>query len=259
MDLSIVIPAYEEAKKIARDVKSAAEFLVRNNFSGEVIVVDDGSRDDTAEVARKTEVPQQVRLETIRYEPHRGKGYAVRTGMLRADAKYLFFVDADLSVPISEVGKMIGSLEAGHDIAIGTREGIGASRENEPFVRHILGRAFNILVRALSGLAFQDTQCGFKGFRRKVAHDLFARVQLYGSEAKPLKGRAITAFDVEVLYLAVRAGYDIDEVPVRWVCGDTSRDKLFVDPARMFVDVLKVRLLATRGAYETPGSEARPS
>jgi hypothetical protein len=170
--------------------------------------------------------------------------------MLGGEGKYVLFTDADLATPISEVGKMIGALEAGADIAIGTREGIGASRQEEPFLRHLMGRVFNLLVRLISGLQFQDTQCGFKGFRQEVARDLFGRVQLYGAGAKQIRGGAVTGFDVEVLYLALETGYRIEEIPVRWQYGTESKVNPVVDSVRMFKDVVTVRWLAMRGAYD---------
>jgi glycosyltransferase involved in cell wall biosynthesis len=249
--LTVVIPAYNEAPRMPGTLETVVSYLAKQEYSSEILVVDDGSSDDTCQVVHsfidQHSPPPQVRLIE---NDHRGKGYTVRTGMLNGKAKYVLFTDADLATPISEVGKMIGSLEAGSDIAIGTREGIGASRKDEPLHRHIMGRVFNLLVRLISGLQFQDTQCGFKGFRREVAHDLFRRVQLYGADAKQIKGGAVTGFDVEVLYLALQAGYQIDEIPVRWQYGAESKVNPLVDSARMFMDVIKVRWMAMRGVYD---------
>ena len=251
--LTLVIPAYNKEQQMPATLETIATYLCKQEYTAEVLVVDDGSSDRTCPVVQsyidQRSTPPHMRLIE---SDHRGKGYAVRTGMLNATSKYILFTDADLATPISEVGKMIGSLEAGHDIAIGTREGIGASRKNEPYLRHLAGRAFNLLVRLLSGLDFQDTQCGFKGFRREVAHDLFRRVLLYGADAKPIRGRAITGFDVEVLYLAVQAGYRIDEIPVRWNYRVGRKATFMVDSTRMFADVLKVRWMAARGDYDAP-------
>jgi glycosyltransferase involved in cell wall biosynthesis len=255
--LTIVIPAYNKEHRMPSSLETVAAYLRKQEYTAEILVVDDGSSDGTRQVVRwyidQHDAPPGIKLIE---SDHRGKGYAVRTGMLNAESKYVLFIDADLATPISEVGKMIGSLEAGHDIAIGTREGIGASRKNEPYLRHLAGRTFNLLVRLISGLDYQDTQCSFKGFRREVARDLFSRVQLYGADAKPLKGRAITGFDVEVLYLAVQAGYRIDEIPVRWQYEAGRKPTLIVDSVRMFTDVVKVRWMAARGVYDA--SEPQP-
>lgn len=249
--LTLVVPVYNRQDRILHTCEAIVTYLRKQEYTAEVVVVDDGSSDDTPQIVRafikQHAPPPTVRLIEI---DRRGKGYAIRTGVLDAASKYVLFVDAGLATPISEVGKMIGSLEAGHDIAIGTRQGIGSSRSDEPYLRHVIGRAFNLLVRLLSGLPFHDTQCGFKGFRREVAHDLFSRMQLYGENAKLLSGKAKTGFDVEILYLAVQAGYRIDEIPVRWRYQAEARANLLTDPVRMLSDVLKVRWMATRGIYD---------
>jgi len=257
--LTIIIPAYNREKQILTTCETVVTYLRKQEYSAEILIVDDGSSDKTRQVVRSfIDQHNPPPLFHLIEADHRGKGHAVRIGMLTADSKYVLFADADLGTPIPEVGKMIGSLEAGHDIAIGTREGIGSSRKGEPYLRHVIGRAFNLLVRMLLGLQFQDTQCGFKGFRREVAHDLFSRAQLYGENAKPLKGKARTGFDVEVLYLAVQAGYRIEEIPVRWRYQAASKANLLVDPVRMLRDVLKVRWMAGRGVYAPPQPQDTP-
>jgi dolichyl-phosphate beta-glucosyltransferase len=249
--LSVVIPTWNEEKRLSSTLQAVVTYLNKQEYTSEVIVVDDGSTDGTQQAA-KAFIAQHSGQPSIRLieNDHRGKGYTVRTGMLNGEGRYILFTDADLATPISEVGKMIGSLESGSDIAIGTREGIGAMRLNEPLYRHLMGRVFNLLVRLFSGLKFQDTQCGFKGFRREVARDVFSSVHLYGADAKQITGGAVTGFDVEVLYLALQAGYRIDEIPVRWEYGSKSKVNPLVDSARMFRDVLKVWWMATRGVYE---------
>lgn len=249
--LSVVIPAYREEARIPGTLRTVVDYLARQEYTSEIIVVDDGSPDGTRQMVRSfIEAHGGTPPITLIENDHRGKGYTVRTGMLHGQGRYIVFTDADLATPISEVGKMIGSLEAGSDIAMGTREGIGAERMNEPFYRHLMGRVFNLLVRLISGLQFEDTQCGFKGFRREVAHDLFSRVQLYGADARQIKGGAVTGFDVEVLYLALQAGYRIEEIPVKWRYGAESKVNPLVDSVRMFIDVLKVRWMALKGVYD---------
>ena len=249
--LSVVIPAYNEEKRLWDTLQVVVSYLSKQEYTSEVIVVDDGSIDGTRQVARSF-INQHSGQPVVRLieNDHRGKGYAVRTGVLSGKGRYVLFTDADLATPITEVGKMVGALECGSDVAIGTREGVGAVRIDEPFYRHLMGRAFNLLVRLISGLRFHDTQCGFKGFRREVAHDLFSRVQLYGADAEQIKGGAVTGFDVEVLYLALQAGYRIEEIPVRWRYGATSKVNPLVDSTRMLLDVIKVRWMAVKGIYE---------
>ena len=246
--LSVVIPTWNEQTVILGTLETVVTYLNKQEYSSEVIVVDDGSSDDTVRVVQS--FIEQYPLVRLIENDHRGKGYTVRTGMLAGKGRYVLFTDADLATPIYEVGKMIGALESGCDVAIGTREGIGAMRVNEPFYRHVMGRVFNLAVRIISGLRFQDTQCGFKGFRHEVAQDLFHRVRLYGPDAKALKGGAVTGFDVEVLYLALQAGYRIEEIPVKWRYGTESKVNLFADSVRMFWDVVQVRRMARKGVYE---------
>ena len=249
--LSVVIPTYNEAARIRDTLQKVTAYLEKQEYTSEIIVTDDGSTDQTRQIVRSfiSQYRGALPMRLIENE-HRGKGYAVRGGMLAGLGTYLLFTDADLATPIYEVGKVIGALESGCDVAIGTREGIGAERVNEPFYRHLMGRVFNLLVRWLSGLHFQDTQCGFKGFRCPVAHDLFGRVRLYGEDAKPIKGGAVTGFDVEVLYLAVQSGYQVEEIPVKWQYGKGSKVNPFVDSVRMARDVIRVRWMAMKGLYE---------
>jgi glycosyltransferase involved in cell wall biosynthesis len=250
--LSIVIPTWNEQACLAANLDTVIRYLRKQEYTSEVIVVDDGSTDATTDVARAfaTEHEGEPPLALIENK-HRGKGYAVRTGILAGQGKYLLFTDADLSTPVYELGKMIGALEMGADIAIGTRQGIGAERVDETLVRSATRRLFNLLVRIISGLPYRDTQAGFKGFRREVAHDLFERVRLYGEDAAEIQGRALTAFDVEVLYLATRAGYRIEEIAVRWEFDRQSRRIPLRDAVRMLSDVIKLRWMAAHGAYET--------
>jgi len=224
------------------------DYLARQDYESEVIVVDDGSEDKTAAIVEEFQA-SHPNLRLIRND-HRGKGYAVRTGVLAARGRYIVFSDADLATPIDELPKLLGPLREGYDIAIGSREGIGARRYGEPWYRHLMGRVFNLLVRFLVVGHYQDTQCGFKGFRREVGHDLFRRVRLYGEEAGPVKGGAVTAFDVEVLFLAHKRGYRVKEVPVEWHYGVNTKVNPLRDSIRMLKDILMVRWNEWRGLYE---------
>lgn len=224
-------------------------FVASQSFDAEVIVVDDGSTDGT--VPQIT--PIQSRNPQIRIvrNDHRGKGYAVRTGMLLAQGRYVLFTDADLAVPLSEWSKIAPLLEAGWDVVIGTREGLGARRIGEPRYRHFMGRVFNTLVRLVALGGIQDTQCGFKAFHREAAQHIFNSVQLYGPGAKVVSGAAVTAFDVEVLFLARKSGYRIKEVPVIWQYGEETKVDPLRDSWRNFSDVLRVRWNDLRGRYAT--------
>ncbi|MEA3459498.1 MAG: dolichyl-phosphate beta-glucosyltransferase [Chloroflexota bacterium] len=249
--LSIVIPAYNEEYRLPRTLEKITSYLEAQDYRFEVIIVDDGSEDGTVRVVEDF-MATHPDLHLIR-NAHRGKGYAVRTGMLGAQGKYVLFSDADLATPIEEVEKLLSFLEAGYDIAIGSREGVGARRYGEPGYRHLMGRVFNLLVRLIVLRGFRDTQCGFKCFRREVARDLFHRVKLYGAEAGQVRGGAVTGFDVEILLLARKAGYSVMEVPVEWYYGANARVNLLRAPLRMFKDILKVRLNDWRGVYVEKG------
>ena len=245
--LSIVIPAYNEERRLPGSLEKVLAFLQTRDYPAEVIVVDDGSTDNTVDVVEG--FMARYPFVSIIKNDHRGKGYAVRTGMLAAQGTYVLFSDADLATPIDEVDRLLTFLEDGYDIAIGSREGLGAQRIKEPGYRHLMGRVFNLLVRLVAVGGFQDTQCGFKCFRREVAQDLFQRVQLYGAEAGLAKGGMVTGFDVEVLFLALKRGYKVKEVPVRWHYGANTKVNPLLDSARMFMDVLRVRLNDWRGKY----------
>jgi len=248
--LSVVVPAYNEERRLPATLKQICDYLGRQPYQAELLVVDDGSIDRTVDVSRQAlaTVPQNLTWRIIEND-HRGKGYTVRTGMLAAKGRHVLFSDADLATPIEDVEKLLPYLEGGYDIAIGSREGLGAQRLAEPWYRHVMGRVFNLLVRIVAGTQYQDTQCGFKIFKREVARDLFGRLQLYGATAKVIKGGAVTAFDVEVLFLAGKRGYRVKEVPVQWRYGENTKVNPLRDSIRMFRDVIRVRLNDWRGLY----------
>jgi len=245
--LSIVIPAYNEERRLPATLARVLEYAAAQPYAVEVIVVDDGSHDETVRVAE--EAMQGYAAARVIRNDHRGKGYAVRTGMLAAEGDYVLFSDADLATPITEWEKFHVALGNGYDIAIGSREGLGAKRVGEPWYRHIMGRVFNFLVRMVAIGGYQDTQCGFKAFCRDVAHDLFRRVRLYGEQAGPVRGSALTGFDVEVLFLAMKHGYRTKEIPVVWHYGAHTKVNPVRDSVRMFRDVWNVRLNDLRGRY----------
>jgi len=248
--LSIVIPAYNEERRLPRTLARVMEYLETQPYPAEVIVVDDGSADNTVGVVEEL-LPAHPNLRLIRND-HRGKAYTVRTGVLAAQGRYVLFCDADLATPIEEWDKLAGYLDAGYDIAIGSREGAGAIRHDEPWYRHVMGRVFNLIVRLVAVGGFQDTQCGFKAFRHDVAQDIFRRVRLYGEDAPPVKGAAVTGFDVELLFIALKRGYRVKEVPVEWHYGTETKVHPLRDSLRNLRDTLLVRWNDLRGAYDAP-------
>lgn len=237
-DLSIVIPAYNEALRLPATLDRVLAYLRGAPFSSEVVVVDDGSSDGTADVVRRYGGGQPpVRLITA---PHRGKGHAVKLGMLQASGSFRFLCDADLAMPIEEVARFLPPALAGVDVAAGSRETPGAQRFDEPSSRHVMGRLFNLLVRALAVPGIRDTQCGFKCFRAAAAQHLFAQQRLDGF-----------GFDVEVLFIARRSGLRIAEVPIDWYHQRESKVRPFRDTPAMLRDVLQVRWNHLRRRYRT--------
>lgn len=213
-------------------------YLQTQPYASELIVVDDGSQDRTSAIVEEYSRTHSF-VHLIRND-HCGKGYTVRTGMLAGRGEVVLFCDADLSTPIGEIANLLPWFEHGYDIVIASREGIGAHRIKEPFYRHLMGRIFNLLVRILTVAGIQDTQCGFKAFRRGVAQDVFKSVLLYGETAQRVLCPMVTAFDVEVLFIAAKRGYKIKEVPSEWIYSNETQVNPFRDSWRNFRDVLLV-------------------
>lgn len=248
--LSVVIPAYNEARRLPTTLRKVLDYLTEHYPDFELIVVDDGSTDDTVAVAREV-IGDEPRGRVIENE-HFGKGYTVRTGMLAATGKIVLFSDADLSTPIEDVERLLPWFEQGYDVVFGSREGgSNEQRVGEPFYRHLMGRIFNTLVRVIAVRGVQDTQCGFKALTHAATQDLFPRLLVHDGSGGPITQARVTGFDVELLYLAQKLGYRLKEVPVRWFYGKESK----VNPARdsflLFRDLVQVRLNAVRGRYDT--------
>lgn len=236
--LSVIIPARNEQARLPKTLPTVLDFLDRQAYSSEVIVVDSASSDDTAEIVRTLARPRDD-LRLLQAQ-RAGKGRAVRKGMLAAQGEFRFICDADLSMPIEELNRFLPpQLDEEVDIAIGSREAAGAVRYGEPLHRHLIGRAFNTLVRLIAIPEVQDTQCGFKSFRGHIADDLFSKQQLDG-----------WTFDVEVLFIAQRRGYRIEEIPIPWYYNPGSRVNVLRDSIAMFSDLFRIRYNGMRGRYD---------
>jgi dolichyl-phosphate beta-glucosyltransferase len=234
MDLSIVIPAYEESKKIARDISEAAGFLEAHNFTGQIIVVDDGSRDNTAETAKNTAVPNHIQLNVIRYEKHMGKGYAVRTGMNQTSGDYVMFADSGSCVPYEDTLRGLELLKSDKcDIAHGSRKMRGCHIEKtQSLYRRICSRMFHwfVIHDMKIPAEFTDTQCGFKMYKGDVARHLY--------------GEAITdgfTFDIEIIMRAQIEGYRIKEFPIDWTCDRDSRLSPTRSSWQVLSELLRIR------------------
>ena len=226
--LSVIIPAYNEESRISRTIREVIGYLATRDYPWEIIVADDGSVDSTARlVAEAAEDDPRVRVLSLE---HRGKGWAVRNGMLAAGGEFRLLCDADLSVPIEQVERLLPGQTVGVDVAVGSREAAGAARYGEPGRRHLMGRVFNSLVRRMAPLGLADTQCGFKCFRASAADTLFRIAAMDGF-----------SFDVEVLYLARCSGMSIAEIGVDWHYREHSKVKPVRDALSMTLDLMRIR------------------
>ena len=240
--LSIVVPAYNEGARLEKSLLSIVDYLSSHAPGSELIVVDDGSTDNTAETARKALASSNaVRTSVISYQSNLGKGRAVRLGLLASRCEIALFMDADLSTPITETPKLTEPIERGEcDLAFGSRaldrSLIGV---HQPWRREQGGRIFNLAVRLATGLPFWDTQCGFKAFRMSSCRPIIAgaTIDRFG-------------FDVELLYVAYRAGLQLKEIPVRWNHAEGSKVNVVSDSFRMLSEVERIRQQARRGVYD---------
>ena len=235
--LSIVIPAHNEEGRLPRTLGQIFAFLEKQAYISEVIVVENGSSDRTLELSSEF-AARHLNMIVIR-EEQRGKGNAVRRGMLEAHGEYRFICDADLSMPIDEVNKFLPPLTNDADIVIASREAPGAIRYNEPPYRHWGGRAINLAIRLLILPGLKDTQCGFKCFRAAATEELFRQQTLIG-----------WSFDIELLYLARRKHLRIKEMPIHWYFGADSKVHAIRDALRMLGDIFRIHMNAWRGRYD---------
>jgi len=238
---SIVVPAYNESSRLGATLEQILEHVRREHWSAEVVVVDDGSRDETFEIAGRFAAGHpQVRV--IQNPGNQGKGYAVRNGMMQAKGKILLFTDADLSSPISESTKLFAALEGGADVAIGSRWLNPALQfQRQSVTRQVLSRMFNLYLRGVLLFPYRDTQCGFKAFTRDAAEKIF-----------PLQRVNRWGFDPEILFLAHRQGLRVAEVPVVWGHDERSKMHPIRDGIRMGWDALRVRWYGLSGKYSLP-------
>ncbi len=249
MTYSIVIPAYNESQRLGSTLAKVLAYVREQAWEAEVIVVNDGSQDGTAEIVRELAAKDpMVRL--LENPGNRGKGYSVRNGILNSRGDVVVFTDADLSSPIEEMPKLLESLAGGADVAIGSRWlRPELQTQRQSLHRQLFGRIFNLLMRIILGLQFKDTQCGFKGFTRRAAQTIF-----------PLQKIERWGFDPEVLFLARKFGFRTQEVPVRWGHSGGTRINPLIDGARMFQEILHIRWYDLTGRYDgAPAVLAQPA
>ena len=225
--LSVVIPTFNEEARIAGTLSRVIEYLSGQDYQWEVVVADDGSTDHTSELVGRT-IVEHSNVRVLRL-PHRGKGWAVKNGMLAAEGEFRLLCDADLSVPILQVERLLPPTGPMADIVLGSREADGAVRIGEPAGRHIMGRIFSRLVSCLAVPGLADTQCGFKVFRADAVQDLFPRLTLDGF-----------AFDVELIHLAGKRGLTYSEVGVDWYYRPQSKVRPLRDALAMTLDLFKI-------------------
>ena len=234
--LSVVVPAYNEEERLPRTLARLFEYYEAQDYSYDVTVVSDGSKDRTGQLV--TEFAQShPNFRLIEYMPNHGKGYAVRTGILAAQGDLILFCDADLATPQEETEKLLPHMIQGADVAIGSRPMRESQLEkHQPFIREMFGRTANKLIQILAVRGIQDTQCGFKMFTKKAAHDIFSRCKLdeFG-------------FDFECLMVARDLGYRIDEVPIRWLDQEGSKVVLMRDGPRALRDLVRIRAAGKKG------------
>jgi glycosyltransferase involved in cell wall biosynthesis len=235
---SIIIPAYNEARRIEPTLREILAYLAKHGCDAEIIVVNDGSRDNTSEIVGRY-AQKYPALRLIENPGNRGKGYSVRNGMLNARGEIMLFTDADLSSPIEEAEKLFQSIAEGADMAIGSRWlRAELQTQRQSFHRQLFGRVFNLVLRIVLGLKFKDTQCGFKAFNRRAVEEIFPsqKIERWG-------------FDPELIFLAEKNGLKVVEVPVRWAHDEGGSIHPLRDGMRMLLEVLKIRWNSLTGKY----------
>lgn len=238
---SIILPAYNEAERLGPSLEKALAFVRERNWQVEILVVDDGSSDETAAIVRGF-MQQAPEIRLIENPGNRGKGYSVRNGMLHARGEILLFSDADFSSPIHEADKLVQAIHEGADVAFGSRWLLAQTQtKRQSLLRQFVGRVYNRLMRITLGLPYRDTQCGFKAFTRRAAGVVFTRQQIER-----------WGFDPEILFIARRFGLKMVEVPVEWANDDRSKVNPFSDGIKMFLELLTIRYYSLTGKYKEP-------
>lgn len=247
-DYSIIIPAYNEQARIGRTLERVLACVHACGWNAEVLVVNDGSSDDTAVIVKEFAAGDPI-IRLINNPGNRGKGYSVRNGMLQATGEIVMFTDADLSSPMEEADLLFTAIREGADIAIGSRW-LEVKRQTlrQPFYRRFFGRCFNLVTRMIMTLPFADTQCGFKAFTRQAAQTVFLlqRIERWG-------------FDPEILFIAIKRGFTVREVPVTWGHDERSRISYLRDGLKMLEELVYVRWNALTGVYRKPIKELEPT
>lgn len=246
MEISVVIPAYNEQGRIKETLERISSYFSGKKIHHEIIVIDDGSTDKTAEIVeefrefrnKNAGKNKNADIVLLRNKTNMGKGFSVKKGVLNAKLSFLLISDADLSTPIEEAEKLLKYSQ--YDIVIGSRAlDRNYIKKKQPFYRDFSGRIFNLFVRMLVLKGFKDTQCGFKLFRADAAKKIFSRQRTYGY-----------CFDVEILFIAAKNSYKIKEVPVLWYNKEESKVSMLLDPLKMFFDLLRIRVNGVLGAYD---------
>jgi glycosyltransferase involved in cell wall biosynthesis len=245
-ELSIVIPAYNESARIEHALDRVLSCVAEQGWDAEVLVVDDGSTDDTAAIVHRW-MGSHPRLHLVQNPGNRGKGYSVRNGLLQAAGEVVMFTDADLSAPMEEAERLFAAIRDGADVAIGSRW-LDRARQtiHQPLYRQFFGRCFNWITRRVMGLPFRDTQCGFKAFKRSAAQIIFRlqTIERWG-------------FDPEILFIAQKLGYEIREVPVTWGHDERSRMSYLKDGLKMLEEMAVIRSNSIAGRYDEAIAEMR--
>ena len=235
--LSIIIPVYNEAKRLPGALQELLRFLDSQPYQAEILIVENGSTDQTWQIAAEF-AKQHARIQALQ-SSQRGKGLAVKQGMLAAQGEYRFMCDVDFSMPVTEINRFLPPVLEHADIIIASREAPGSIRYNEPHYRHLVGRVYNTMIRLLALPGLQDTQCGFKCFRAAVVEEIY-----------PLQTLTGWSFDVEVLFIARKRGYQIVELPIPWYFNAQSKIRVLRDSLHMAVDLVSIRWKALRGFYD---------